>query len=73
MKHKFNLFRNVKNPLPYLIFIALTCNLILAPAIYGSVGEPITRNVAYALGILLLVVFGLSVYLFMVIFQPERF
>lgn len=73
MKQTFKLLSSFKNPFPLLIFLALTCNLILAPAIYGSTVEPITRNAAYALGILILVVISLSIYLFIVIFQPERF
>ena len=39
----------------------------------GNLGATIARNTAYAIGILLLVTISLSIYLFTVIFQPERF
>jgi K+-transporting ATPase KdpF subunit len=62
-----------KNPLAISLFFALCFNLLFASTLYGATGEAIARNTAYALGILLLVTLGLSVYLFIVIFQPERF
>lgn len=62
-----------KNPLVIYLFLALCSNLIIASAIYASTGETIPRNTAYAIGILLLVTLSLSFYLFIVIFQPERF
>lgn len=62
-----------KNPLPIQIFLLLCLNLLLAPAVDAATGAEITRKAAYALGILGMVIVGLSVYLFVVIFQPERF
>lgn len=53
--------------------LALGLNTMGAAAIYGMTGEAITRNTAYGVGLLLMVVVSLSVYLFVVIFQPERF
>lgn len=61
------------NPLPLLLFLAMCLNLAIAPVVYAATGDEITRTSAYALGILGLVTVGLSVYLFVVIFQPERF
>ncbi|MEC4892368.1 MAG: potassium-transporting ATPase subunit F [Oscillatoria sp. PMC 1051.18] len=56
-----------------ILFFTLCFNLIIAPAIYAATGENIARPNAYAIGILILVTLSLSVYLFLVIFQPERF
>ncbi len=62
-----------RNPLPIQIFLLLCLNLLIAPAVDAATGADITRKAAYALGILGMVVAGLSIYLFVVIFQPERF
>ena len=48
-------------------------NLILAPVVYAATGGTISREQSYALGILGIVTFALSFYLFAVIFQPEKF
>lgn len=62
-----------KNPLPIQIFLLLCLNLLIAPAVDAATGAEITRKAAYALGFLGMVILGLSIYLFVVIFQPERF
>lgn len=62
-----------RNPLPIQLFFLLCLNLLLAPSVDAATGEEITRKAAYALGILGIVIVGLGVYLFVVIFQPERF
>jgi K+-transporting ATPase KdpF subunit len=62
-----------RNPLPIQIFLLLCLNLLIAPAVDAATGAEITRKAAYALGILGMVTLGLSIYLFVVIFQPERF
>ena len=62
-----------RNPLAIQIFLLLCLNLLLAPAVDAATGAEITRKAAYALGLLGIVIFGLAVYLFVVIFQPERF
>jgi potassium-transporting ATPase KdpC subunit len=51
----------------------LCFNLILAPLVYAANGENFSKESAYAIGILLLIILALSIYLFWVIFQPERF
>jgi K+-transporting ATPase KdpF subunit len=61
------------NRLPLIIFLGLCFNLLFAPLIYAATGVETTRKEAYALGVLGCVTFGLSVYLFFVIFQPEKF
>ncbi|MEO8893173.1 MAG: K(+)-transporting ATPase subunit F [Coleofasciculaceae cyanobacterium] len=62
-----------KNPLPIQIFLLLCLNLLLAPAVDAATGAEINHKASYALGLLGMVIVGLSVYLFVVIFQPERF
>jgi K+-transporting ATPase KdpF subunit len=57
----------------FALFVALCFNLMLAPAVYAATGESLIRQNAYAIGVLLLVTLALSIYLFTVIFQPERF
>jgi K+-transporting ATPase KdpF subunit len=48
-------------------------NLILAPVVYAATGGTISREQSYALGLLGVVTLALSIYLFAVIFQPEKF
>lgn len=62
-----------RNPLPIIWFLVLCLNLVIAPSVDAATGVEITRKSAYAIGLLGLVTFGLFVYLFVVIFQPERF
>jgi K+-transporting ATPase KdpF subunit len=65
--------RFIKNSLAMVLFITISLNLIIAPVVMAASGTEITRNTAYAIGILYCVTIALSVYLFTVIFQPERF
>ncbi|MGL4618212.1 potassium-transporting ATPase subunit F [Chroococcidiopsis sp.] len=62
-----------KKRLPIVIFLALSFNIILAPVVYAATSEGWQRTQAYALGILGLVTLGLVVYLFDVVFRPERY
>jgi K+-transporting ATPase KdpF subunit len=62
-----------KSPVAKLIILGMSLNLLIAPAVMAASGTEITRQTAYAIGILYCVTLGLSVYLFTVIFQPERF
>jgi K+-transporting ATPase KdpF subunit len=59
--------------IPLFLFFALCLNLILAPTVLAAAGNTISRGTAYAIGLLGLVVLGLTIYLFTVILQPERF
>lgn len=59
--------------LPLAIFLMLCVNLAIAPAVYAAAGGQLERRYAYAIGVLGLVTFCLVVYLFVVVFQPERF
>ncbi len=48
-------------------------NLVLAPVVYAATSGTISREQSYALGLLGIVTLALSIYLFAVIFQPEKF
>jgi K+-transporting ATPase KdpF subunit len=58
---------------PRYLFWGLIINLMLAPAVYAATGGTISREQSYALGLLGLVTVAFSLYLFAVIFQPEKF
>lgn len=60
-------------PRNLLLLLLLVFNLICAPAVQAATGNVLSRPQAYALGILGLVTVALSTYLFVVMFQPERF
>ncbi|GAB4227084.1 MAG: hypothetical protein Kow00121_55620 [Elainellaceae cyanobacterium] len=62
-----------RHKLPLWLFLGLCLNLAIAPAVYATAHGTLARGNAYALGLLGLVTIGLSIYLFVVIFQPERF
>ena len=62
-----------RQKLPLAIFLMLCLNLVIAPAVYAAAGGQFERRYAYAIGVLSLVTFGLCIYLFVVVFQPERF
>ena len=55
------------------IFVLLCINAVIAPAVYAASDGALERRYAYALGLLGLVTLGLVAYLFVVVFQPERF
>jgi K+-transporting ATPase KdpF subunit len=63
--------RNKK--LPIRIFLVMCLNLAIAPAVQAATGNELSRTQSWSLGILGLVTIILSVYLFFVMFQPERF
>lgn len=58
---------------PNYLLLALCLNLVFASAVLASTGDTLARSQAYALGLLGLATVILSVYLFVVMFQPERF
>ena len=62
-----------RKQIPRYLFFVLCINLILAPAVQAAIGNELSRSQAYALGILGLGTLALSIYLFVVMFQPERF
>lgn len=62
-----------KKKYPKYLFLTLCLNLIVAPALYAANAESFTRFQAYALGLLGIVTLSFSIYLFVVMFQPEKF
>jgi K+-transporting ATPase KdpF subunit len=73
--HESGQFRilNSEFRIPIAIFILLCINVLIAPVVYAAADSALERGNAYALGLLGLVTLGLVVYLFVVVFQPERF
>lgn len=62
-----------KHKLPIYLFLGLCCNLILAPAVFAATGEAFSRSQIYFLSALVLITMALSIYLFFVMFVPEKF
>jgi K+-transporting ATPase KdpF subunit len=60
-----------KIPLYFLGILGI--NSIISPLVQASTGGILSRGQSYALGLLGLVTLSLFVYLFVVIFQPEKF
>ncbi len=55
------------------LFLAICFNLVVAPVVYAAGGDEFSRSQAWALGLLGLGTVALSVYLFFVMFVPEKF
>jgi K+-transporting ATPase KdpF subunit len=62
-----------RRPLHLQLFLLLCFNLVLAPAVKAASRIELAPGQAYAITLLGLVTLGVSIYLFVVIFQPERF
>jgi F subunit of K+-transporting ATPase (Potass_KdpF) len=62
-----------RQKLPLYLFLALCFNLVLAPMVYAASGSELSRPQAWALGVLGLGTVALAIYLFFVMFVPERF
>lgn len=62
-----------RHKLPLIIFLVLSLNVILAPIVYAATDGTWQRTQVYALGILGFVTLGLVIYLFDVVFRPERY
>lgn len=62
-----------RQKLPLYLFLALCFNLVIAPMIYAASGNEFSRSQAWALGLLGLGTLALSIYLFFVMFVPEKF
>jgi uncharacterized protein HemY len=58
---------------PTLLFLLLIISLLFAPAVMAATGDVLTRGQSYAIALLGLVTAVLSVYLFAMMFQPEKF
>ena len=64
---------NPKHSRSLQLFLLICFNLIAAPAIYAANSEVFSRSQAYAVGILGIATISFSIYLFVVMFQPEKF
>lgn len=62
-----------RQKLPLYLFLALCLNLVVAPVVYAASGNEFSRSQAWALGLLGLGTVAISVYLFWVMFAPEKF
>jgi len=62
-----------RQKLPLYLFLALCFNLIVAPLVYAAGTNELSHTQAWAIGLLGLATLALSVYLFFVMFVPERF
>jgi hypothetical protein len=70
--HLFTLLKP-KHSVSVKLFCLMLFNLIVAPAIYAANTDGFTKSQAYALGLLGIFTFAFSIYLFIVMFQPEKF
>jgi K+-transporting ATPase KdpF subunit len=59
--------------LPLYLFLGLCFNLVLAPAVFAATDGEMSRSQSYWLAALGLVTIALAVYLFFVMFVPEKF
>lgn len=59
--------------IPLTIFIIMCFNVILAPVVAAATPGELLHWQVYTISLLGLITITLSVYLFVVIFQPERF
>jgi K+-transporting ATPase KdpF subunit len=64
-------FRQRKWPLR--LFLGLCLSVAIAPAVQAATDNTLNRGQSLALTLLGLVTLALTVYLFVVMFQPERF
>ncbi|AFY46501.1 F subunit of K+-transporting ATPase (Potass_KdpF) [Nostoc sp. PCC 7524] len=69
----FDFIASKHNRIPLSLFVLLCFNVILAPAVQAATPGEISRTASYALALLGLVTVSVCIYLFVVIFQPEKF
>jgi hypothetical protein len=62
-----------KKKLPLYLFLSLCLNLVIAPIVYAASNSVLSRSQAWALGLLGLGTVAVSIYLFFVMFAPEKF
>lgn len=62
-----------RQKLPLSLFLALCLNLILAPAVLAAANGELLRHQAYWLALLGLATVAIAIYLFVVMFVPEKF
>jgi K+-transporting ATPase KdpF subunit len=71
MQELFNRFW--QKPVPRAVLLALLTALATAPAVQATTGVSLDRGQTFAIVLLGVTTLALSIYLFVVIFQPERF
>ncbi|BAZ40799.1 K+-transporting ATPase subunit F [Calothrix sp. NIES-4101] len=69
----FVLVGKKENRIPLSLFLVLCLNVLLSPIVQATTPGDIPRWQAYNIAFLGFVTVALSIYLFVVIFQPERF
>ncbi|MBC1241337.1 K(+)-transporting ATPase subunit F [Nostoc sp. 2RC] len=62
-----------RQKLPLYLFLAMCFNLVVAPVVYAATSEQLSKSQAWGVGLLGVVTVGLSIYLFFVMFVPEKF
>jgi K+-transporting ATPase KdpF subunit len=62
-----------KFQIPAYLFLIFCLSVIAAPLTQAATENTLSKGQAYALALLGLVVLSLFIYLFVVIFQPEKF
>jgi F subunit of K+-transporting ATPase (Potass_KdpF) len=62
-----------RQKLPLYLFLAMCFNLVLAPLVYAATDGALSRSQSWTLGLLGVATVTLSIYLFFVMFVPERF
>lgn len=62
-----------RQKLPLYLFLGMCFNLVVAPVVYAASGNDLSHTQAWALGLLGLATVALAVYLFFVMFVPEKF
>ncbi|WP_414582302.1 K(+)-transporting ATPase subunit F [Scytonema sp. PCC 10023] len=62
-----------RNRISLSLFLLLCFNVLLAPAVQAATQGQLSRSASYTIAFLGLVTLSLCIYLFVVIFQPERF
>lgn len=62
-----------RHPVPIQLFLLMVFNLILTPVVLAQTSNQISTGQAYWIAFLGMITLALSIYLFVVIFQPERF
>ena len=55
------------------LFSILLINIIISPLVYASTNQILSKGQSYGLSLLGLITISLFIYLFIVIFQPEKF
>ena len=58
---------------PKILLLALLSSVVIAPTVQAATGISLDRGQMLALVLLGITTISLSIYLFIVIFQPERF